>query len=133
MEKTVLPIDPWAVDHKQVIFQTYPVRKLPHRPSRADEIPKLVEAIHRSGVVVDVVMNVLAVCVDSNEKGTLALCSAHQQSVVVLIGGNQFASLHLVQVVSIVKSRFQGLSDDFILADLVFFEIDCGRRQYLYW
>ena len=44
-------------DHRQVIFQTHPVREPPHRPGRADEVPELVGAIQRSGVVVDMVMN----------------------------------------------------------------------------
>ena len=63
MEKTTLAMELGVGDHRQVIFQTHPVREPPHRPGRADEIPEFVGAIQRSGVVVDVVMNVLAVCV----------------------------------------------------------------------
>lgn len=55
MEKTALAMELGIGDHGQVIFQTHPVREPPHRPGRADEIPELVGAIQRSGVVVDVV------------------------------------------------------------------------------
>ena len=79
MEKTALAMELGVCDHGQGIFQTYPVREPPHRPGRADEIPELVRAIQRSGVVVDVVMNVLAVCVGGDEKGVLALCPAHRR------------------------------------------------------
>ena len=71
----------WAGNHGQVIFQTHPVREPPHRPGRADKIPELVGAIQRSGVVVDVVMNMLAVSVGGDEKGILALCPAHRRFV----------------------------------------------------
>ena len=69
MKKAALAMGLGAGDHGQVIFQTHPVREPPYRPGRADEIPELVGAIQRSGVIVDVVMNVLAVCVGSAEKG----------------------------------------------------------------
>lgn len=171
--------------HRQVIFQTYPVREPPHRSGRADEIPELVGAIQRSGGVVDVVMNVLAVCVGGDEKGVLTLCPAHRRfvahhpvcifrgdldrlewradliaqhigipplfpargslvlglgeqelrigsHVVALIGGNQFAALRLVWGLPIVKPLFQGLGDGFPLADFVFLEISCGRRQFFF-
>ena len=49
--------------------------------------------------------------------------------VVALIGGNQFTALRLVRVLPIVKPLFQGLGDGFPFADLVLFEIGCGRRQ----
>ena len=81
MEKAALAMELGAGDHGQGIFQTYPVREPPHRPGRADEIPELVGAIQRSGVVVDVVMNVLAVCVGGDKKGILALCPAHRRFV----------------------------------------------------
>ena len=48
---------------------------------------------------------------------------------VALIRGNQFAALRLVRVLPIVKPLFQGLGDGFPFADLVLFEIGCGRRQ----
>lgn len=73
-------------DHGQVIFQTHPVREPPHRPGRADEIPELMGAIQRSGVVVNVVMNVLAVCVGGDEKGILALCPAHRRFIADPVG-----------------------------------------------
>lgn len=78
-------------DHGQAIFQTHPVRKPPHRPGRANEIPELVGTIQRSEVVVDVVMNVLAVCVGGDEKGILALRPAHRRFIthpVCLLGGD---------------------------------------------
>lgn len=49
--------------------------------------------------------------------------------IVALVGGNQFAALRFVRVLPIVKPLFQGLGDGFSLADLVLFEIGCGRRQ----
>ena len=180
MEKAALAIELGVGDHGQVIFQTYPVREPPHRPGRADEIPELVGAIQRSGGVVDVVMNVLAVCVGGDEKDVLALRPAHRRfiahpvcifrgdldrlewradliaqhigipplfpargslvlglgeqelpigsHVVALVGGNQFAALRLVRVLSIVEPLFQKLGDGFTLADLVLLEIGCGRR-----
>ena len=79
MEKAALAMELGVGNHGQVIFQTHPVREPPHRPGRADEIPELVGAIQRSGVVVDMVMNVLAVCVGGDEKGILALCPAHRR------------------------------------------------------
>ena len=49
--------------------------------------------------------------------------------VATLVGGNQFAALRFVQILPIVKPFFHGLSDGFPFADLVLFEIGCGRRQ----
>lgn len=49
--------------------------------------------------------------------------------VVAAVGRDQFAALRLVRVLPIVKPLFQGLGDGFTLADLVLFEIGCGRRQ----
>ncbi|EQE41368.1 relaxase/Mobilization nuclease domain protein [Clostridioides difficile CD40] len=77
MEESALAVQLGIGDHRQVIFQTYPVREPPHRPGRSDEVPELMSAIQRSGVVVDVIMNVLAVCMGGNEKGILALRPAH--------------------------------------------------------
>lgn len=48
---------------------------------------------------------------------------------VAAVGRDQFAALGLVRVFAIVKPFFQGLGDGFTLADLVLFEIGCGRRQ----
>ena len=67
-------------------------------------------------------------------RGSLVLGFGEQElriggHVVALIGGNQFAALRLVRVLPIVKPLFQGLGDGFPLADLVLFEIGCGRRQ----
>ena len=81
MEKAALAMELGVGNHGQVIFQTHPVREPPHRSGRADKIPELVGAIQRSGVVVDMVMNVLAVCMGGNEKGVLALCPAHRRFV----------------------------------------------------
>ena len=47
---------------------------------------------------------------------------------VAAVGQDQFAALGLVRVLPVVKPFFQGLRDGFALADLVLFEIDCGRR-----
>ena len=66
-------------DHGQVIFQTDTIREPPHRPGRADEIPELVRTVQRSGIVVNVVVNVLAVCVGGDEKGVLTLRPAHRR------------------------------------------------------
>lgn len=48
---------------------------------------------------------------------------------VAAVGRDQLAALGLVRVLPIVKPFFQGLRDGFALADLVLFEIGCGRRQ----
>lgn len=79
MEKAALAMKLGVGDHGQVIFQTHPVREPPHRPGRADEIPELMGAIQRSGVVVDVVVDMLTVCVGGDEKGILALRPAHRR------------------------------------------------------
>ena len=50
-------------DHRQVILQTPPVREPSHRPGRANEIPELMGTVQRSRIVVDMIMNMLAVCV----------------------------------------------------------------------
>ena len=49
--------------------------------------------------------------------------------VVASVGRNQFAVLGLVRVFTVVKTVFQRLANGFSLADFVFFEIGCGRRQ----
>ena len=64
-------------DHGQVIFQTNSIREPPHSAGRADEIPELVGAVQRSGIVVDVVMNVLLICMSGNKESVLSLCPAH--------------------------------------------------------
>ena len=90
MEKAALAIELGDGDHGQIIFLTYPVRKPPHRQGQANEIPELVGASQRSGIVVDMVMNVLAVCMSSDEKGILALYPAHCRFVahpICLLGG----------------------------------------------
>ena len=74
------------VDHGQVIFQTHPIREPPHSAGRADEIPELPGVIQRSGIVVNMVMDVLAVCVGSNEKGILALRPAHRRFIANTVG-----------------------------------------------
>lgn len=48
---------------------------------------------------------------------------------VAAVGRDQLAALGLVRVFAIVKPFFQGLRDGFALADLVLFEISCGRKQ----
>ena len=79
VEEAALAMELEAGDHREVIFQTHPVREPPYCLGQADEMPELVGAIQRSGVVVDVVMNVQAVCVSGNEKDVLALCPAHRR------------------------------------------------------
>ena len=81
MEKSSPAVQFGVGDDGQIIFKTNAVREPPHRTARADEVPELVGAIQRSGVVVDVVMNVLAVSVGGDEKGILALCPAHRRFV----------------------------------------------------
>ena len=49
--------------------------------------------------------------------------------VVTGVGRNQFSTLGLVRVFTVVKTAFQRLGDGFSLADFVFLEIGCGRRQ----
>ena len=72
MEKASLAVQLGVGNDGQIIFKANAVREPPHRTGRADEIPELVGAIQRSGVVVDVVMNVLAVCMGGDEKGVVA-------------------------------------------------------------
>lgn len=77
MEKATLAVQLGIGDDGQIIFKANAVREPPHRPGRADEVPELAGTIQRSGIVVDVIMNVLAVCMGGNEKGILALRPAH--------------------------------------------------------
>lgn len=49
--------------------------------------------------------------------------------VVTGVGRNQFSTLGLVRVLTVVKTVFQRLADGFSLADFVLFEIGGCRRQ----
>ena len=64
-----------------MVFQTYPIREPPHSAGRTNEIPELPGMIQRGGIVVNVVMDMLAVCVGGNEKGILTLRPAHRRFV----------------------------------------------------
>ena len=86
VEKMALAMQLGIEDHGQVIFQTNPVREPPHSAGRANEIPELPGMIQRGGIVVNVVMDVLAVCVGSNEKGILALRPAHRRFIADAVG-----------------------------------------------
>ena len=86
VEKAALAMELGIEDHRQVIFQTHPIREPPHSAGRADEIPELPGTIQRSRIVVNMVMDMLAVCVGGNEKGVLALRPAHRRFVADAIG-----------------------------------------------
>ena len=64
-------------DHRQIIFQTYPVREPPQRKAGADEIVVLPGAIIGRGIVIDVVVDMALVNVGTDKELILTLRPAH--------------------------------------------------------
>ena len=73
-------------DHRQVIFQTYPVRKPPKRKAGADEIMVLPGAIIGRGIVIDMVVDMTLVNVGTDKELILALRPAHSSFIADLVG-----------------------------------------------
>ena len=73
-------------DHRQVIFQTYPVREPPERKAGADEIMVLPGAIVGRGIVIDMVVNMALVNVGTHKELILALRPAHSSFIADPIG-----------------------------------------------
>ena len=171
VEKAALAVELRVLDHGQVMLQAYPVREPPQGCRRSEKIPEFPGIVQGGGIVVNVIMDVLAVCMGGNKKGVLSLCPAHGRfiahpvcllrgdltrakglpdliaqhiripplfpardslvlclcqkklgvggTVVALIGGNQFAALGFLRVLSIVKTVFQRLGNGFPLADMM--------------
>lgn len=91
VKKAALAVELWMGNHRKIVFQAYPIREPPHRPRRVPEVPELAGTVQGRGVIVNVVVNVLAVCVCGDEKGILALCPAHRRFIadaVCLLRGN---------------------------------------------
>ena len=171
MEKAALAVELRVLDHGQVMLQAYPVREPPQGCRRSEKIPEFPGIVQSGGIVINMIVDVLAVCVGGDKKGVLSLCPAHGRfiahpvcllrgdltrakglpdliaqhiripplfpardslvlclcqkklgvggTVVALIGGNQFAALGFLRVLSIVKTVFQRLGNGFPLADMM--------------
>ena len=79
VEKTALAVELRVLDHGQVMLQAYPVREPPQGCRRSEKIPEFSGIVQGGGIVVNVIMDVLAVCMGGNEKGVLSLCPAHSR------------------------------------------------------
>lgn len=91
VEKAALAVEPGMGDHGKIIFQTCPVGEPPQFPSRSQKVPVFPGAVQRGGIIINVIMDVLAVCVCGDKKGVLALCPAHGRFIadtVCLLRGN---------------------------------------------
>ena len=86
VEETAFAVQLGIDNHGQVIFQTDTIREPPHSMGRADEIPELMRTVQRSGIVVNVVVDMLAVCMGGNEKGIFALRPAHRRFIADAVG-----------------------------------------------
>ena len=73
------------LNDRQLMLDAHPVREPPERPPGAEEISILPGAIQGSRIVIDVVVDVLAVCVGGNKKGVAALRPAHGRFIAHLI------------------------------------------------
>lgn len=73
-------------DHRQVIFQTYPVGEPPKRKAGADEIMVLPGAVIGRGIVIDVVVDMALVDVGTDKELILALRPAHSGFVANPVG-----------------------------------------------
>ena len=78
----------------------YPVRQAAQSKTGAQEVTVLAGIVQGNGVVVDVVMDVLAVCMGGDEKGVLALGPAHRRFIA-----------HLVCLLRGDLTRLEGLAD----------------------
>ena len=65
------------MDHGQVMLQAYPVREPPQGCRRSEKVPEFPGIVQGGGIVVNVIVDVLAVCVGGDEKGVFPLCPAH--------------------------------------------------------
>ena len=73
-------------DHRQVIFQTYPVGEPPKCKAGADEIMVLPGAIMGRGIVIDVVVDMALVDVGTDKELILALRPAHSSFIADPVG-----------------------------------------------
>ena len=73
------------------MLQTYPVRQPPQGRRRSPEVPVFPGAVQRGRIVIDVIVDVLAVCMGGNKESEVALCPAHRRFIadtVSLLGGD---------------------------------------------
>ena len=73
------------------MLNAHPVREPSERPPGTEEISIFSGAVQGSGIVIDVVVDVLAVCVGGDKKGVVAFCPAHGRFIahpVCLLGGD---------------------------------------------
>lgn len=74
-----------VLDDRQIMLQAHPVRQAAQGETGAQEVAILARIVQGNSVVVDVVMDVLSVCVGSDEKGVLALGPAHRRFIAYLV------------------------------------------------
>ena len=86
VQKTAFAMGLGIKDHRQVIFQTYPVREPPERKAGADEIMVLPGAIVSCGIVIDMVVYMILVNVGTNKELILTLRPAHSSFIADPIG-----------------------------------------------
>ena len=79
VEKAALAVELRVLDHRQIMLQAYPVREPPQGCRRSEKIPEFPGIVQGGGIVVNVIMDVLAVCMGGNEKSVLPLCPAHSR------------------------------------------------------
>ena len=60
-----------VLDDGQLMLDAHPVREPPQGPPGAEEVPVFPGAVQGDGVVIDVIMDVMAVCVGGDEKAWL--------------------------------------------------------------
>ena len=60
------------LNDRQLMLDAHTVREPPERPPGTEKISIFPGAIQGSGIVIDVVVDVLTVCVGGNEKGVVA-------------------------------------------------------------
>ena len=86
VQKTAFAMGLGIKDHRQVIFQTYPVREPPERKAGADEIMVLPGAIIGRGIVIDVIVDMIFVNVGTDKELILALRPAHSSFIADPVG-----------------------------------------------
>lgn len=95
-----LTVELGILDDRQIMLQAHPVRQTAQGKTGAQEVAVLAGIVQGNGVVVDVIMDVLAVCMGGNEKGILAFGPAHRRFIA-----------HLVCLPRGNLSRLEGLAD----------------------
>ncbi|SJP05307.1 Uncharacterised protein [Clostridioides difficile] len=80
----IVPVFPLApgfrvLHDRQAVFKTQPVREPPEGEAGAPKISEFPGAVKGGGIVIDVTVDVLFVCMGGNDKSVPSLCPAHCQ------------------------------------------------------